>query len=77
MSKIHSDYFSYRKCTFGNSRGKEGTGRVAMWKCLNIPAVYTFENSLCGGMPNGAAPHFTPEVLGSNGVALCKALLIF
>lgn len=46
-------HFSYRKCTFGVSKGKEGTGRVVMWNLLNIPNVYTLEASLCGGQSTG------------------------
>jgi len=49
MSHLSPEFFEYKKCTFGRSFGKEGTGRVVMWKVLDIPAVFTIEASLCGG----------------------------
>ena len=51
FSKV-SDQFSYPKCKFSNSRTKEGTSRVSLWRILRIPAVYTLETSLCGGSPD-------------------------
>lgn len=49
MSHLSPEFFEFKKCTFGKSYGKEGTGRVVLWKLLDIPAVFTLEASLCGG----------------------------
>ena len=63
FSKIETQIFSFQKCKFSCSKSKEGTSRVSLWKMLRIPAVYTFETSLCGGAANGPTPHFSPDNL--------------
>lgn len=79
LSKIIPNDFAVHKCTFGDgeSREKEATARVTMWRFLNIPAVYTLESSLCGGLATQNSPHFTPEDLALQGKSLCLALLIY
>lgn len=47
MSKV-LDCFSFDACRFSIHKSKEATARVAMWKELKIPAVYTMEASFCG-----------------------------
>ena len=48
LSKIDSELFSFQKSQFKVEREKESTSRVAMWRKLKIPGVYTLETSLCG-----------------------------
>lgn len=71
MSKVEPDMFSFPKCKFSNDKSKKGTSRVTLWRMLRIPAVYTFETSMCGGAPTGSTPHFTPENLSHLGGQLC------
>jgi hypothetical protein len=47
MSKL-CDYFSFEQSRFSTSRTKDGTARVAMFKELNIPNIFTMEASFCG-----------------------------
>jgi hypothetical protein len=47
LSKL-CDYFSFEDCRFSNQLCKESTARVAMWRELNIPNVFTMESSFCG-----------------------------
>jgi cytosolic carboxypeptidase protein 2/3 len=77
MSQIDPQIFSYKKCTFKVNKGKEGTGRVVMWRLLNIPAVYTMEASLCGGSSTSGMEHFVPLNLENAGKNLCLALLVY
>jgi len=77
MSKI-MDSFSYESSRFNIHKSKEATARVAMWRELKIPAVYTMEASFCGptiGSLSGL--HFTTDHLMEAGRKLCIALLIF
>lgn len=47
MSKI-CDFFSFEQSRFSMSRSKDGTARIAMFKELNIPNIFTLEASFCG-----------------------------
>jgi cytosolic carboxypeptidase protein 2/3 len=47
MSKL-CDYFSFEQSRFSVSRTKDGTARVAMFKELGIPNIFTMEASFCG-----------------------------
>ena len=47
MSKL-SNTFNFADCRFNIHKSKESTARVAMWRDLKIPAVYTMEASFCG-----------------------------
>ena len=47
LSKL-LDYFSFEESRFSMSRLKEGTARIAMYKELNIPNIFTMEASFCG-----------------------------
>jgi hypothetical protein len=51
LSKIEPELFNYSKCTFSAAKAREGTSRMAFWRILRIPAVYTLETSLCGATP--------------------------
>ena len=77
MSKI-CPTFAFEKCSFLMQRGKEATARMAMFKELNIPAVYTLEASFCGpdqGPKKGL--HFTTTDLMEAGRAIFRALLLY
>ena len=77
MSKV-LDYFSYDNSRFNTHKSKEATSRVAMWRELKIPAVYTMESSFCGPEIGAlAGMHFTTEHLMDAGRKLCLALLIY
>ena len=71
------EIFSYEKSKFSISKGKEGTSRVALWKLLRVPAVYTLETSLCGAGIQSSMPHFTPGHLMLIGKKLCLTLLVY
>jgi cytosolic carboxypeptidase protein 2/3 len=63
MSKL-CDYFSFEQSRFSMSRTKDGTARVAMFKELNIPNIFTMEASFCGADKGKFKDqHFTTEYL--------------
>ena len=72
LSKI-CPAFCYRGCTFGIHPTKETTLRVAFFKDLEVPNVYTLETSFCG--PVSPRLHFTTSDLKSIGTSLCLALI--
>jgi len=74
LSKINR-YFSYKSSKFSVSKSKASTARVAMWKELRIPAVYTIEASFYG--PSTENRHFTPEDLMQMGQSICQALIFY
>ena len=76
-SKVMPEIFSFEKSKFSLSKGKEGTSRVALWKLLKVPAVYTLETSLCGAGKKSSMPHFTPGNLMLIGKKLCLTLLVY
>lgn len=59
LDKLIPDIFCFKKCKFTVSKAKEGTSRVALWRMLKIPAVYTLETSLCGSSIDSSMPHFS------------------
>ena len=77
LAKLDPNLFNYKKCKFSMARCKEGTSRVAVWKMLRIPAVYTLETSLCGGALGSPNPHYTPETLAEIGRKLCQAIIVY
>uniref|UniRef100_A0A8D0CDF7 AGBL carboxypeptidase 3 n=1 Tax=Salvator merianae TaxID=96440 RepID=A0A8D0CDF7_SALMN len=77
MSKNCPDKFSFSDCSFKIQKGKEGTGRVVMWK-MGISNSYTLEVTFCGsklGSRNGT--HFNTKDLESIGHTFCDSLLDF
>ena len=42
------DKFSFRGCKFRVKRCKESTGRVVMWRQMNIANSFTMEATFCG-----------------------------
>ena len=47
MAKL-CDYFSFEQSRFSMHRSKEATARIAIWKEIKVPAIYTMEASFCG-----------------------------
>lgn len=77
MSKI-CENFSFDYSKFSIHKSKEATARVAMWRELKIPAVYTMEASFCGAsIGSDSGLHFTTEHLMEAGRKLCLSLLIY
>eukprot|EP00826_Nyctotherus_ovalis_P061082 TRINITY_DN8657_c0_g1_i3.p1 TRINITY_DN8657_c0_g1~~TRINITY_DN8657_c0_g1_i3.p1 ORF type:complete len:665 (+),score=135.81 TRINITY_DN8657_c0_g1_i3:800-2794(+) len=74
LSKINR-YFSYKASRFSVSKSKASTARIAMWKELRIPAVYTIEASFFG--PSAEPRHFTPDDLIQMGHSICQALMFY
>lgn len=77
LSKMEKNMFSYPRSKFSVSKGKEGTSRIAIWRLLKIPSVYTLETSLCGAAMKSSMPHFTPAHLMQLGKQLCMAVLVY
>jgi hypothetical protein len=76
LSKI-SPVFSFEDSRFGVQKAKESTLRVALFKDLKIPNIFTLEASFCGsnfGKYKGF--HYTGGILADMGRDLCKSLLI-
>ncbi len=71
-SRYSSMHYGIR---FGTQKSKASTARVAMWKDLAIPAVYTLEASFMG--PDATLSHFTAEQLMGIGKSVCLALGVF
>lgn len=77
LSKLDPEIFSFQKSKFTVSRDKESSSRVAMWRLLKIPGVYTLETSLCGAGIHSSMPHFNIRNLQYLGKQLCLALLVY
>jgi hypothetical protein len=54
MSKVAKPHFSYDYSRFKVQRSKESTARIAMWRELRVPNIFTMEASFCGpkAVPN-------------------------
>jgi hypothetical protein len=77
MSKL-CDYFSFEQSRFSTSRTKDGTARVAMFKELNIPNIFTMEASFCGADKGKYKDqHFTTDYLMLAGQRLLESLIVY
>jgi hypothetical protein len=77
MSKL-CDCFSFEDSRFSNYLSKESTARVAMWRELQIPNVFTLEASFCGAdIGELQDQHFNTENLMQAGQSVLMALLIY
>ncbi|XP_077195342.1 cytosolic carboxypeptidase 3 isoform X2 [Paroedura picta] len=76
MSKNCPDKFSFPDCSFKIQKGKEGTGRVVMWK-MGIINSYTLEVTFCGSKLGNIGSHFNTKDLESIGYRFCDTLLDF
>ena len=76
LSKL-LDFFSFEQSRFSVNKTKEGTARIAMYRELNIPNIFTMEASFCGadqGVYKDS--HFTTEAYMLAGQKLLEALLV-
>ena len=79
MSKISKPHFSYDMSRFKVQRNKESTARIAMWRELKIPNIFTMEASFCGPkalVQNSSKEedlnyHYTADDLKTLGKNLC------
>lgn len=77
MSKI-CDFFSFEQSRFSMSRSKDGTARIAMFKELNIPNIFTMEASFCGADKGEFKDqHFTTDMFMTAGRRLLETLLVY
>ena len=76
MGKI-VDYFSYKNSKFSYSRTKEATARIALYKEVKIPNIFTMEASFCGASQGDlSGVHFNTDHFKLAGKSLFDALII-
>ena len=77
LSKL-SSVFHFPYCNFTVTKSKEATLRVALFKELQIPCVYTLESSFLGAEMGSERQgvHFTVDSLEEMGRNLCIAILV-
>ena len=76
VSKV-SPVFSFQYSRFGVQKSKESTMRVALFKELKVPTIYTLEASFCGGdMGSFKGLHYTTEALKRMGRDIARSLLV-
>ena len=77
LSKI-CPYFYFNYSKFGVQKSKDSTARVALFKDLKIPNIFTMESSFCGNDQGPhAGKHFTRSALECVGADLCRTLLLY
>ncbi|CAG9328864.1 unnamed protein product [Blepharisma stoltei] len=71
-----TEMFRYFSCKFQNDWSKRKSARLAIWKELKLPFVYTIETSSYGYLDNerNTVP-FNEELLNTLGRNFCEALL--
>lgn len=76
LSKL-CPYFNFNYSKFGVQKSKESTARIAMFKEIKTPTIYTWESSFWGNEtgPN-KGKHFTRENLEQVGKDICRTLLV-
>ena len=77
MSKL-CDFFSFEQSRFSMSKYKEATARIAMYKEINIPNIFTLEASFCGAdRGKYKDQHFSTEYLMLAGRRLLESLIVY
>jgi hypothetical protein len=61
LSKLSQKNFNYEQCRFSiptqsKKNKKDGTARIALWKQLKIPNIFTIESSYCCAL--GSSYHY-------------------
>ncbi|MEE6499192.1 hypothetical protein FKM82_003352 [Ascaphus truei] len=75
LSKNAPDKFFFKGCKFKVQKGKEGTGRIVMWR-QGVRNSYTMESTFGGStLGNKKGTHFTTEDFKSMGHHFCDTLL--
>jgi hypothetical protein len=76
LSKNAPDKFNYKSCNFKVQKTKEGTGRVFMWKEMNILNSFTMEATFCGSnIGKNKGYHFSTKDLEEMAYHFCDTLL--
>ena len=77
MSKICPS-FSFKSSKFGVQKSKASTARIAIWKEIGIPNVYTMEASFLGATIGPfAGTHFDAAQLQEIGKNMAESIIIF
>ena len=77
LSKL-CDFFSFESCRFSMHKSKESTARIAMYRELKIPAIFTLEASFSGAdMGQFKDRHFTTEHLMLMGRKVLEAIIVY
>lgn len=77
LSKL-CDFFSFENSRFSMHKSKESTARIAMYRELKIPAIFTLEASFSGADMGALKDHhFTTDHLMLMGRKVLEALLVF
>lgn len=72
------DFFSFESSRFSMSKYKDGTGRIAMFREVNIANIFTLEASFCGADKGVYKDqHFTTEYLMLAGRKLLESLIVY
>ena len=75
LSKI-CDFFSFEDCNFGVQKSKQSTARIALWRIVNTPAVYTIEASFYGASIGSlGCRHFGINDYQLMGSRICEAFI--
>lgn len=78
LLSMNSKIFSFPSCCFDIQKSKESTGRVVVWRELNIMNSYTIEASFCGAdFERYADCHFNRQMLEELGHQFCEAIYDF
>lgn len=77
LSKL-CDFFSFESCRFSMHKSKEATARIAIYKEVKIPSIYTLEASFSGADKGQLKDHhFTTEHLMVMGRKVLEALIVY
>jgi hypothetical protein len=77
LSKL-CDFFSFESCRFSMHKSKEATARIAMYRELKIPAIFTLEASFSGADMGALKDrHFTTEHLMMMGRKVLEAIIVY
>lgn len=77
LQTIAPHFFNFDKCRFKVEKTRKGTSRIALWRIVKAPAVYTLEASLCGAAIKSSMPHFNSVDLQYIGKIFCQAILLY
>jgi cytosolic carboxypeptidase protein 2/3 len=77
LSKL-CDFFSFESCRFSMHRSKESTARIAMYRELKVPAIFTLEASFSGAdMGQFKDHHFTTDHFMLLGRKVLETLIVY
>lgn len=77
LSKL-CDFFSFESCRFSMHKSKEATARIAIYREIKIPTVFTLEASFSGADKGHLKDHhFTTDHLMLMGRKVLEALIVF